>query len=97
MGKEDDSFKSLNTESIDKITDKVKLNLSWEGMFSYSSLIAYRVIKSLRVVKQKPAYSESMGSKLSISQIIKEMKVHSRFVSLLSSTSIILCCKTIVF
>jgi hypothetical protein len=57
-------------DSCNKITDKVKLNLRWEGMFSFSS----GVIKSLRVVKQKPAYSESMGSKLSIPKIIKEMK-----------------------
>jgi hypothetical protein len=75
MGKVDDSCNRVNTEIIDKITDKVKLNLSWEGMFSFSS----RVIKSWRVVKQKPAYSD----------IIKEMKVHSRFVLVLPHSSII--------
>jgi hypothetical protein len=34
MEKLDDICIRMNTESIDKINDKVKLNLSWEGMFS---------------------------------------------------------------
>jgi len=34
MEKVDDICNRVNTENIDKINDKVKLNFSWEGMFS---------------------------------------------------------------